>query len=113
MTSDCSPTRSLTATARSSCSTTTAAWGNLRHAWKDGSGWHFEFLEGDSGSVSHYNADVGRFSAPVMQGSVLQLLHDDGSQTNVRHVWSNSTGWHFETLDGDAGSISGYTADVR
>ncbi|MEO3859493.1 hypothetical protein [Acrocarpospora sp. B8E8] len=33
--------------------------GNLRHAWHDTAGWHFETLEGDPGSVSHLDRDIG------------------------------------------------------
>jgi hypothetical protein len=78
---------------------------NLRHAWSNATGWHFENLDGDIGSVGHWNADVGRNSALTVFNNGIQLFYYDMTNGNLRHAWSNATGWHFENLDGDAGSI--------
>ncbi len=86
--------------------------GNLRHAWFNGTTWYFENLDGDAGSVGHLNADLGSNPTTVVFGSTLQVLYYDVTNGNLRHAWSDATGWHFENLDGDAGSISGYNASV-
>ncbi len=85
--------------------------GNLRHAWSNASGWHFEVLDGDSGSVAGYNADVGSSSAATFYGNTLQVVYYDATGTNLRHAWADASGWHFENLDGDANSVSGYNAN--
>jgi hypothetical protein len=84
----------------------------LRHAWENETGWHFETLDGSSGSVSGHVANVGTDPTSVVYEGNLNLFYDDISNGDLRHAWENETGWHFENLDGDAGSISGYTASV-
>ena len=86
--------------------------GNLRHAWSNSTGWHFENLDGDTGSIGHLNSNLGANPVTLNYGSTVQLFYYDVTNGNLRHAWSDSTGWHFETLDGDAGSISGYSSDV-
>lgn len=90
--------------------------GNLRHAWKDGAGWHFENLDGDPGSIGGLNADLGRNPAvtnyTISNYNTLQLLYYDATNTNLRHAWADAAGWHFENLEGDPGSISRYSSDV-
>jgi hypothetical protein len=85
-----------------------AANGDLRHAWCDSSGWHFENLDGDSASDagSSYSANVGQTVSTVAYESTLQVFYTAGNG-DLRHAWSNSTGWHFENLDGDSGSVAG------
>jgi len=86
--------------------------GNLRHAWANATGWHFENLDGDVGSVARNTADVGLYSTVTTFGDSLQLYYYDKSNGNLRHAWANATGWHFENLDGDSGSIARNSADV-
>jgi hypothetical protein len=73
--------------------------GNLRHAWADATGWHFENLDGDVGSVSGKTSDTGLYSTVTTFGDSLQLYYYDKSNGNLRHAWANATGWHFENLD--------------
>jgi hypothetical protein len=89
-----------------------ATAGTLRHAWSNETGWHFETLDGSSGSVSKAVADVGIDTTSAVYKGGLNLFYDDLSNGDLRHAWENETGWHFENLDGDAGSIGGYTASV-
>lgn len=84
--------------------------GNLRHAWVDATGWHFENLDGDFGAIGRSNADSGHHPAVLDFGGTLQVLYYDATNTNLRHAWANNTGWHFENLDGDAGSVARHTA---
>ncbi len=79
--------------------------GNLRHAWSNASGWHFENLDGDLGAIGHWNANIGLNPAATLYGTTLQLFYYDAQYGNIRHAWSDNTGWHFENLDGDIGSI--------
>ena len=86
--------------------------GTLRHAWEKGTGWHFETLDGSSGSVSKAVANVGTDTTSAVYNGNLNLFYSDISNGDLRHAWENETGWHFENLDGDAGSIAGYSASV-
>ncbi len=86
--------------------------GNLRHAWADGNGWHFETLDGDSGSVSRASANLGQDPSLSVFGNTLQTIYYDAEHNNLRHAWADGAGWHFENLDGDYGSVAGYNANV-
>ncbi len=83
----------------------------LRHAWTDSQGWHFEDLDGSTASISHRAADVGMNIGGTQYGNTLQLFYYDNSGGNLRHSWSDTTGWHFEDLDGTTGSIARASAD--
>lgn len=85
---------------------------NLRHAWVNGGAWNFETLEGDTGSVSHYNAMIGLEPAAAVYNDVLHVFYYDESLGNLRHARVDGSGWSFEFLDGDAGSIAGTVANV-
>jgi hypothetical protein len=87
-------------------------FGNLRHAWTTSTGWHFEHLDGDANAISRKVNDTGLNPNVLVYGDSLQLYYYDRTGGNLRHAWTTSTGWHFENLDGDAGAISGYNADV-
>lgn len=80
---------------------------NLRHSWFDGAAWYFEYLDGDIGSVAGYNADLGLDPVAAVWGDALRVFYYDSTLTNLRHAWADATGWHFENLDGDAGSVAG------
>lgn len=86
--------------------------GNLRHAWLDGSTWNFENLDGDPGSLGKLHNDLGSNPTVLVAHGQLQLFYHDNTTQNLRHAWTNETGWHFENLDGDRGAISGYTSNV-
>jgi len=86
---------------------------NLRHAWTgSGQGWQFETLDGDAGSISGYSADVGLDPAIVSYGGQLHAFYYDETNKNLRHARTTASGWQFENLDGDAGSICGLNAYV-
>jgi hypothetical protein len=83
-----------------------ASLGDLRHAWMDSQGtWRFETLDGSPGTIGKWNADLGLDPVTVAYGTTLQLFYYDAQNGNLRHAWSDTTGWHFENLDGDPGSI--------
>lgn len=86
--------------------------GNLRHAWTDANGWHFEDLDGYTTTGGHNNADVGINPTAVVYGTTLQLFYYDRDSTNLRHAWSDATGWHFENLEGDKGSVTRHDGNV-
>ncbi len=89
-----------------------ATRGNLRHAWFTNTGWHFENLDGDPGSTGGLDGDIGRDPAFLPWGTDLQLFYYDATRGNLRHAWTTSTGWHFENLDGDPGSVGGLDGDI-
>jgi len=87
--------------------------GDLRHAWMTNGSWQFETLDGGgSGSISKYSGSAGMNPSAVVYHDSLQLYYYDKSNGNLRHAWANATGWHFENLDGDVGSVARNTADV-
>ncbi len=89
--------------------------GNLRHGWftPGGTGWKFENLEGDFGSISHLNSDIGQNPDALIYGGSLQLVYYDVTNGNLRHSWyTTANGWKFENLDGDPGSISRFNSNV-
>lgn len=89
-----------------------AGRGNLRHAWLNGGTWSFENLEGDVGSISHYDTNIGVDPTVTVHGNTLQIFYTDVTAGNLRHAWVDGAGWHFENLDGDLGSVGGLDADV-
>jgi hypothetical protein len=88
--------------------------GNLRHAWDHPTtGWRFENLEGSPSSVSQYDSDVGQMPTATVLGSTLQVYYYEPNGGNLRHAFSDATGWHFENLDGAGGNPSTrYNANV-
>ncbi len=85
---------------------------NLRHAWADVNGWHFENLDGSADSVSRKDSFVGQSPTVTVYGGTLQLFYYDAQAGNLRHAWANGSGWHFENLDGDGLSISRQSGNV-
>ncbi|MGF7229592.1 MAG: hypothetical protein ACQR33_06480, partial [Candidatus Saccharibacteria bacterium] len=85
-----------------------APCGSLRHAWTDSTGWHFEELDGSNSSIGPNRYAVGLYSsATSTDGTNIQLIYFDNNWTNLRHAWTDSTGWHFENLDGLGGGPAG------
>jgi len=87
--------------------------GNLRHAWYSvAAGWRFENLDGDPGSIARKDANLGLSPNVVVYNNQLQLYYYDQTNGNLRHAWTDSSGWRFENLDGDPGSILGNSSDL-
>ena len=82
--------------------------GNLRHAWANGSGWHFENLDGDANAISRQSSNVG--IRPTIIGddahNILHVYYFDGDNSAVRQAWIDNTGWHFAYIDGTYTAIS-------
>ncbi len=65
-------------------------WHELRHAWTDANGWHFENLDGLGGSPSSRvgpNVDVGSYPLAIVYGSVFQAFYYDAMHGMLRHAW--------------------------
>jgi hypothetical protein len=89
------------------------AHGNLRHAWYiPGLGWRFENLDGDPGAIGHKDANLGDTSTVTTIGTSLQLYYYDDTNGNLRHAWTDASGWRFENLDGDPGAIGHKDANL-
>ncbi len=86
--------------------------GNLRHAWTDATGWRFENLDGDPGAIGRKDATLGLWPTVTVYNSSLQLAYYDQSNGNLRHAWTDATGWRFENLDGDPGSLGRKNANL-
>src|SRR5205085_1973746 len=70
-------------------------------------------LDGDSGSLSGYNANVGQTPYAVVYNNSLQLFYYQPDIGVLRHAWSgNGSSWSFETLDGTSGSNSHFVGNV-
>ena len=82
--------------------------GRVRHAWHDTAGWHFEVLDGMGGANGRTTDNVGAAMSVTAYNGTLQLFYYDYTAHTLRHAWSDTSGWHFETLDtsGDVGSAS-------
>ncbi len=80
--------------------------GNLKHAWADGRGWHFEHLDGDNNAISRSDGNVGAYIDTASFGGTLQVFYYDVAKGNLKHAWADGRGWHFEHLDGDNNAIS-------
>ncbi|MDX3695959.1 CHAP domain-containing protein [Streptomyces europaeiscabiei] len=85
---------------------------NLRHAWLNSNGWFFENLEGDSGSVSHYVANLGMEASVTVYDNQLHVFYYDATAGNLRHARVSASGWVFENLDGDPGSVGGVDGNM-
>lgn len=93
--------------------------GNLRHVWSDPStGWHFENLDGDTGSVAGLQGksvpNVGTSLTSTLDANgAIQLFYYSSTSQGLRHAWGDTTGWHFENLDGgNRGPNSGSTDTI-
>ncbi len=84
----------------------------LRHAWTDTTGWHFENLDGSTTAVSRSTADVGQNIGGTLLGTSIELFYYDATSGNLRHAWTDTTGWHFENLDGVPGSVANPPSDL-
>jgi hypothetical protein len=73
----------------------------LRHAWTSSTaGWRFEDLDGTSSSVNKQVGNTGINSSVTSYDTTasLQLFYYDTNSGNLRHAWSDVSGWHFENL---------------
>lgn len=85
--------------------------GNQRHAWYAGGSWHFETLDGASGSSGRITADSGQFNAATTVDGTLHAYSFDPTDGDLRHAWYAGGGWNFETLDGNSTAL-GRTTNV-
>lgn len=87
--------------------------GSLRHSWWSDGKWKFETMDGLTGSLSKYDANVGSEIDALVYNGGLQLYYYNKTNGSVRHAWwGNDKKWNFETLDGTAGSLGNATGDI-
>lgn len=86
---------------------------NLRLTLWNGSSWQTTVLDGTGATTPGATTDdVGQgISAAVWNGSI-QVYYYDTTSGDLRHAWTNSNGWHAETLDGSKTSLGGSDKDV-
>lgn len=86
--------------------------GVLRHAWTTPNGWRFEDLDGTPGSIARKDADLGMGPSLSVFNNQLHIHYYDGTNGNLRHAWTTPSGWRFQNLDGDPGSIAGRNGTI-
>jgi hypothetical protein len=63
--------------------------GDLRHAWSDANGWHFQTLDGSGGSTpGQISANVGYNPIALQYDTTLQVFYYDATNGDLRHTWS-------------------------
>src|SRR4051794_37948491 len=77
--------------------------GNLRHAWFDGSTWHFEVVDGASTTGGRQNAKVGMWPSTAVLNNKLYVTYVNETSHMIRVATWNGTSWAFQTLDGQGG----------
>lgn len=80
--------------------------GNLRHAWTTPFGWRFENLDGDPGSIGRKNGRIGLMPKVTVANGQLYLFYFNQDTGDIRHAYTDNTGWHFGNLDGSYDAIS-------
>src|SRR5438132_660929 len=87
--------------------------GSVRHAWWNGTAWHFEAVDGGGGVATGATGDsVGFYNSTVVYNGQLQLFTRDNTSDTLRHAWFSGT-WHAELLDGQGSGYPGHsTGDV-
>ena len=77
--------------------------GNLRHAWFDGSAWHYEVVDGAGGGRGRVNANVGTWPSTTVFGGKLYVVYANEAARTMRLATWNGSAWSFRTLDGQGG----------
>lgn len=85
--------------------------GDLRHAWLDSGGWHFETLDGNSTLGGRINGDVGQTPTTVIYNGTLHVYYYDFTHGDLRHAFFKRQ-WHFQTLDGNTFDGGRLNADL-
>ena len=88
-----------------------ATGGNLRHAYADATGWHFETLDGEAGASGRTADVVGYQVTAILVNDAIHLFYHDGTTKSLRHAYANAadTNWQFEVLDGQGGKTGSST----
>ena len=82
----------------------------LRHAWRPGSAWQFETLDGAGSVIAGHGTDhVGATVSVTTMSTGPQVFYADASRGSLRHAWWAWAAWHFETLDGPGSTLPGHT----
>ena len=84
---------------------------SVRHAWWNGTAWHFEAVDGGGGVATGATSDsVGFYNSTVVYNGQLQLFTEDTTSNTLRHAWFSGT-WHAELLDGQGSGYPGHSVD--
>ena len=85
--------------------------GSVRHAWWNGTAWHFEAVDGGGGVATGATGDsVGFYNSTVVYNGQLQLFTEDTTSDTLRHAWFSGA-WHAELLDGQGSGYPGHSVD--
>ena len=81
--------------------------GNLRYAYRDGTGWHFEMVD--------VEPEVGSYSSLALDAEghphISYFNHGDH---DLKYAYKDAVGWHVETVESDGwvGSSPSLELDV-
>lgn len=84
-------------------------WGDLKHSWKDTSGWHNEMVD------PSLNEDVGEENSLRIDGQgYLHVSYYDSTLFDLKYAYQDSGGWHIGVVDAtsDSGALSSLALDT-
>ena len=85
---------------------------SLRHAWRIGTAWAFETLDGAGSVIAGHDTDhVGAAVSVTELPAGPQVFYTDATRGSLRCAWWTAAGWDFATLDGPGSVLPGHTAD--
>lgn len=88
-----------------------AATGDLKRAWADATGWHFEVVDGNSATGGRIDGDVGKYVTTTSYGTDLKVAYYNATNATLRMATLSGATWSFQTIDGDAEVGGKYTHD--
>lgn len=87
--------------------------GNLRLATRlPKSGWSFQTLDGDGADPGRINGNVGADSTLIEHQGVVNLLYTDLTNADIRQARLTSSGWHYQTIDGNGAFTTDYVVSA-
>jgi hypothetical protein len=64
----------------------------LKYAWRDGTGWHIETIDGVSQYGGHNSLALDGLDQP-------HVSYSDGNNGDLKYAWYDGMTWHVETVD--------------
>ena len=82
---------------------------DLKHAWRDGTGWQIETVDSEGQVGLHTSLDVDAAGYPHIS---YFKCGDDCNSGELKYAWQDASGWYSETVDtgGATLSVRGFTS---
>jgi len=81
----------------------------VRHAWRAGGTWNFEYVVGPANPTLGY---LPRWVSATAAGGSLHVFFYVSRFGILKHHWLDGSGWHDDVLDGSGGQGGGENIDV-